>query len=154
MGDLNKSVDVLVDEWQFSRNARELQSSIIREILKDSSKPGVINFGGGLPAPELFPIEKIRKACLDVMDKHGVDALQYGLTTGVKELRELIAGRMRKQGVEVTTDCIQITGGAQQGLDIVGRAFLEPDSVILTETPTYLGALQAFSFYRPKFISV
>ena len=154
MGEINKNVDALVDEWQFSRNARELQSSIIREILKDSSKPGVINFGGGLPAPELFPVEKIRNACLDVMDKHAVSALQYGLTTGVKELRELIASRMRKQGVEVTTECIQITGGAQQGLDIVGRAFLESDSVVLTETPTYLGALQAFSFYRPKFVSV
>jgi 2-aminoadipate transaminase len=154
MGELNKNVDVLVNEWQFSRNARELQSSIIREILKDSSKPGVINFAGGLPAPELFPLEKIRQACMAVMDHHGVDALQYGLTTGVKELRELIASRMRKQGVNVTIDCIQITGGAQQGLDIVGRAFLESDSVVLTETPTYLGALQAFSFYRPKFVSV
>lgn len=154
MGELRKNVDVLVNEWQFSRNARELQSSIIREILKDSSKPGVINFAGGLPAPELFPIENIRQACMAVMDKHGVEALQYGLTTGVPALRELIASRMCKQGVDVNTDCIQITGGAQQGLDIVARAFLESDSVVLTETPTYLGALQAFSFYRPRFISV
>jgi 2-aminoadipate transaminase len=154
MGEMTKDLDALVKNWKFSRNALELQSSIIREILKDSSKPGVINFGGGLPAPELFPVDKIKQACIDVMDKHATAALQYGLTTGVQSLRELIASRMRKQGAEVSTECIQITGGAQQGLDIVGRVFLENDAVVLTETPTYLGALQAFSFYRPKFVSV
>jgi 2-aminoadipate transaminase len=154
MGEIKKEIEDQVKKWQFSRNALELQSSIIREILKDSSKPGVINFAGGLPAPELFPLEKVKQACIDVMDKHGVEALQYGLTTGVKELRELIALRMKKQGIEVSPDCVQVTGGAQQGLDIMGRVFLENDAVVLTETPTYLGALQAFSFYRPKFVSV
>ena len=154
MGDVIKDIETLVKSWQFSRNALELQSSIIREILKDSSKPGVINFGGGLPAPELFPVQKIKEACLRVMDKHAEAALQYGLTTGVEALRKVIADRLRRQGANVSTDCIQITGGAQQGLDIMARVFLESGAVVLTETPTYLGALQAFSFYRPKFVSV
>lgn len=149
-----KDVENLVERWSFSRNARELKSSIIREILKDSSKPGVVNFAGGLPAPELFPLAKLKEACVHVIEQHGAEALQYSLTTGVQPLRELIADRMRKQGANVTTDCIQITGGAQQALDIMGRVFLEPGAVVLTETPTYLGALQAFSFYGPKFISV
>jgi 2-aminoadipate transaminase len=154
MSEIKKEIDNQVEKWQFSRNALELKSSIIREILKDSSKPGVINFAGGLPAPELFPLAKIKQACIDVMDKHGTEALQYGLTTGVAALRQLIAARMKKQGIEVSPECIQVTGGAQQGLDIIGRVFLEAGAVVLTETPTYLGALQAFSFYRPKFVSV
>jgi len=154
MGETIKDVENMVEKWKFSRNARELKSSIIREILKDSSKPGVVNFAGGLPAPELFPLENLKDACVHVIEHHGSEALQYSLTTGVQALRELIADRMRKQGANVTTDCIQITGGAQQALDIIGRVFLEPGAVVLTETPTYLGALQAFSFYSPKFISV
>jgi len=90
---LQKS-ELLVDRWRFSDRARTLQSSIIREILKDSSKPNVINFAGGLPAPELFPIEDIRSACMRVLDKYGPDSLQYSLTTGVQLLKKFIAKRI------------------------------------------------------------
>ena len=144
----------IISRWKFSSRAKELHSSIIREILKDSSKPGVINFAGGLPAPELFPIEKIKQACIRVLDIHGPDSLQYSLTTGVPLMKQFIAKRISEGGPEYSPDSIQITGGAQQGLDIVGRVFLEPGSVVLTEEPTYLGAIQAFSFYKAKFVSV
>lgn len=146
--------EALINRWKFSSRAVELHSSIIREILKDSSKPGVINLAGGLPAPELFPLEQIKEACIRVIDNHGPNALQYSLTTGVPLLREYIAKRISSGGPEYSPDSIQITAGAQQGLDILGRVFLEPGSVVLTEEPTYLGAIQAFSFYKAKFISV
>ena len=154
MSDILDEVGRLVDRWQFSTRARTQQSSIIREILKDSSKPGVINLAGGLPAPELFPIEGIKQACVRVLDKYGPDALQYSLTTGVPQLKQFIADRITQSGLEFSPDSIQITGGSQQGLDIVGRVFIEPGSVVLTEEPTYLGALQAFSFYNAQFVSV
>jgi 2-aminoadipate transaminase len=154
MSDIMETVGKLVDRWQFSKAARTQKSSIIREILKDSSKPGVINLAGGLPAPELFPIEAIKQACIRVLDKYGPDSLQYSLTTGVPVLKQYLADRISAGGIEFSPDSIQITGGSQQGLDIVGRVFLEPGSVVLTEEPTYLGALQAFSFYQAEFISV
>lgn len=154
MGDILEETGLLVDRWQFSERARNLQSSIIREMLKDASKPGVINFGGGLPAPELFPIEEIKAACIRVLDKYGPASLQYTLTTGVPLLKQFLADRISTIGYDFSPDSIQITGGSQQGLDIVGRIFIEPGSVVLTEAPTYLGALQAFSFYDAKFVSV
>lgn len=154
MSGVLQEAESVIKGWQFSRNALELKSSIIREILKDSSKPGVINFGGGLPAPDLFPLEKIKEACINVIDKYGTIALQYSLTTGTKQMLDLITSRLKQQGVDIGSECIQVTAGAQQALDIIGRVFLDPKSVVLTETPTYLGALQAFSFYGVKFISV
>jgi len=154
MSDTMQCVEDMVKEWQFARAAVEQKSSIIREILKDSTKPGVINFGGGLPAPELFPIDKIQNACTAVLAKYGTAALQYSLTIGVDKIREVLAERYKRQDADVSIDEIQITGGAQQGLDIIGRIFIEPGAVILTETPTYLGALQAFSFYGVRYVSV
>ncbi|MEE9553123.1 MAG: PLP-dependent aminotransferase family protein [candidate division Zixibacteria bacterium] len=146
--------DSFINRWKFSSGAKELHSSIIREILKDSSKPGVINFAGGLPAPELFPIDKITEACTRVLNNHGPDSLQYSLTTGVPLLKQFLADRISAGGAGYSSESIQITAGAQQGLDIIGRVFLEPGSVVLTEEPTYLGAIQAFSFYKAKFVSV
>jgi len=147
-------VENIVKEWQFSHFAREQKSSIIREILKASTKPGVVNFGGGLPAPDLFPLEKIKQACTKVIENYGAAALQYSLTIGVDKLQEVIVSRYKNKGVDLSTGDIQITGGSQQGLDIIGRVFIEPGSVVLTETPTYLGALQAFSFYGVRYVSV
>ncbi len=147
-------VENIVKEWQFSHFAREQKSSIIREILKDSTKPGVVNFGGGLPAPDLFPLEKIKWACTKVIENYGTTALQYSLTIGVDKLQEVVVSRYKNKGVDLSTGDIQITGGSQQGLDIIGRVFIEPGSVVLTETPTYLGALQAFSFYGVRYVSV
>src|SRR3990172_2784640 len=119
-GDILEQVGQLIDRWQFSERAKSIQSSIIREILKDSSKPGVINLAGGLPAPELFPIDKLRQACDRVLQKYGPESLQYSLTTGVPLLKSFLADRISTIGFDFSPDAIQITNGSQQGLDIVG----------------------------------
>jgi len=154
MSEIADYVDNAIEQWQFADSAVKQKSSIIREILKDSSKPDVINFGGGLPAPDLFPLELIQQSCINVIKQHGANALQYSVTKGVPQLREVIASRYKRQGVDISVEEIQITGGAQQGLDIIGRIFIEPGAKVLTETPTYLGALQAFSFYGVKYVAV
>jgi len=146
--------DKLIDRWKLSPSARDLKPSFIRTMLKGSSQPGVINFAGGLPAPELFPIEEMKKVCMRVLDQHGRLSLQYSLSSGVQQLREFLAERASTDEYQCSPDEIQITSGAQQALDMVGRVFIEPGSVVLTEEPTYLGAIQAFTFYRARFISV
>jgi 2-aminoadipate transaminase len=143
-----------VFNWPFSRLAASLEASIIREILKISSKPGVINFAGGLPAPELFPIDEIRECVDAVLTNSGPASLQYSLTQGILPLREYLAEHVTKKGLPVTAENITITTGSQQGLDLVGRAFLEPGDYVLTELPTYLGALQAFNFYQAIYCPV
>lgn len=147
--DENKTVHT--DLWKISSHVVELEASIIREILKISSKPGVINLAGGLPAPELFPIEQLQDCMLDVVKKYGPTAFQYSLSMGVVELREEIAKRATARGTASTKDNILITSGAQQAIELIARAFIEPGDYILTENPTYLGALQAFNYYRAKY---
>jgi len=130
-----------------------MKSNVIREILKITKKPGVISFGGGLPAPELFPAQRILEACKKVLTDQPHEALQYATTEGYPPLREAIAERMNNLGVKCEADEIMITGGSQQGLDVIGRVFLDPDSVVLTSRPTYLGAIQAFNAYHPHYVT-
>jgi 2-aminoadipate transaminase len=151
---LSETAKGLVSKWVFARRALELESSIIRDILKVTSLPEVISFAGGLPAPELFPIEGLSRACRKVLEEVGPPSLQYSLTTGTPPLRHYLAERVSKQGFQVDDNNIQVTAGSQQGLDLVGRLFLEPGSVVITEIPTYLGAIQAFNFYGAKYVSV
>ncbi len=145
---------VHTDEWQIARHVTKLEASIIREILKISNRPGVINFAGGLPAPELFPLEDIQWATEQALSKLGPDAVQYSLSRGLTSLRELIAERATKRGTRTEPDNIQITAGGQQGIELVARAFIEPGDYILTENPTYVGALQAFNYYRARYTTV
>ncbi|MDF1545970.1 MAG: PLP-dependent aminotransferase family protein [bacterium] len=140
--------------WKVSDNVMELKSSIIREILKVSSKPGVINFAGGLPAPELFPIEELKEIAVQVLDKYGPDCLQYSLSRGLPALRELLAKRATERGTPSGIDNILISNGAQQAIELVARAFIAPGDYILTENPTYVGALQAFNYYQAKYTTV
>ena len=140
--------------WIFSVRAQEMKSSAIREILKITQRPDVISFAGGLPAPELFPIEALKKACVKVLDTYGPKALQYSLTLGVLPLRQILAERLSKKGTTLTEENIFITGGSQQALDLAGRVFLDKGSVVICESPTYLGALQAFNAYNPQYITV
>ncbi len=136
----------------FSPAGYNLESSILRDILKFSNQPGVISFAGGLPAPELFPVEEIREAIDRVLTRYGSQALQYGLSMGYGPLREWLAERMSKHGgVHLTADNVLVTAGSQQALDIVGRAFLTKGDYVVCSRPTYLGALQAFNFYGVKY---
>ncbi|MGB2982203.1 MAG: PLP-dependent aminotransferase family protein [Candidatus Zixiibacteriota bacterium] len=140
--------------WTVSARAREMKSSAIREILKITERPDIISFAGGLPAPELFPIQALKEACAKVLDTHGPKSLQYSLTMGVLPLREILAERLSKKGLPVTIDNLFITGGSQQGLDLVAKVFLNEGDALLCENPTYLGAIQAFNVMRPKYVTV
>jgi 2-aminoadipate transaminase len=129
--------------------------SFIREILKVTAHPNIISFAGGLPNPAFFPVREIERAAVKVMKQNGRQLLQYGETEGYRPLREYIAARYdTKYGLTVRPDEILITNGSQQGLDLIGKVFLNPDDHVLVERPTYLGAIQAFSVYGPQFVTV
>lgn len=140
---------------QFSNLAMNLKASEIRELLKLTTMPEIISFAGGLPAPELFPTEDLKKVDKAVLTKEGQAALQYGTTEGYTPLREQIAGRMKKSFmVDCTPENIVITSGSQQGLSLLAQIFLNPGDVVLVESPTYLGAINAFKLCGPEFVEV
>ena len=137
---------------QFSNRMDLLKGSEIRELLKLTSQPDIISFAGGMPAPELFPVEGVKKAAMEVMDESGRAALQYASTEGLPALREKIVARMKaKNNIDTTPDNILITSGSQQGLDFSARVFLNPGDVVLLESPSYLGAVNAFKACEPEF---
>lgn len=140
--------------WRVSSHMAELKSSIIREILKFSSQPGVISFAGGLPAPELFPVEEMKEVATHVLDTFGPSCLQYSISRGILPLREDLASRAILRGVETKADNILICSGAQQAIEVIGRTFIEPGDYILTENPTYVGALQAFNISQARYAPV
>ncbi len=139
---------------RFAKRMDNMKASEIRELLKLTQKPEVISFAGGLPAPELFPIEEMKKAATKVLSEKGAAALQYGPTEGYNPLREKILKRMAKVKVNATIDNILITSGSQQGLDFAARVFINPGDVIICESPTYLGAINAFKACEPRFVEV
>ena len=139
---------------KFANRMDHLKASEIREILKLSERKEVISFAGGLPAPELFPIEEMKKVAVKVLEDMGEEALQYSTTEGYNPLRKQIAERMKKFGIETSAEEILITSGSQQGLDFSGKIFLNPDDVVIVESPSYLGAINAFKAYECKFVEV
>jgi len=141
-------------QWQFSQRAQKLQSSVIREILKVTMRPEIISFAGGLPSPATFPVDQMRAAFDRVLDSHGKVALQYGPTDGYAPLREWIANSLSTDGAKIMPEQVLMTSGSQQGLDLLGKVLIDEGSKVLVETPSYLGALQAFSVYGPEFGSV
>ncbi len=142
------------ENWKIAAHVVDLETSIIREILKFSSQPGVISFAGGLPAPESFPLETLKVLAAEIFDNHGHIAVQYSLSRGILPLREILAKRATQRGTPSSVDNILITSGAQQGIELVARAFIEPGDYILTEDPTYVGALQAFNYYQARYATV
>jgi 2-aminoadipate transaminase len=141
-------------EYRYSYRARRMTSSVIRELLKLTEQPDIISFGGGLPAPDVFPIVEFRKACNVVLESMGAQALQYSTTEGYLPLREMIARHAARYGIEVTADNILITSGSQQALDFIGRLFINNGDHIVVESPTYLGALQAWNAYGANYVAV
>jgi len=141
-------------QWQFSERAQQLQSSFIREILKITQRPEIISFAGGLPSPATFPVERMKAAYEKVLSENGKVALQYGPTDGYAPLREWIANSLSTEGSTILPEQILMTSGSQQALDLLGKVLIDEGSRVLVETPSYLGALQAFSVYRPEFMSV
>lgn len=142
-------------EYKFAERMSGMQASAVREILKVTQRPEVISFAGGLPAPELFPVEEISKVCTEVCATEGRKVLQYATTEGRPTLRAKIAARMnRNYKTSLTADNILITTGSQQNLDMAGKIFLDKGDVVLMESPTYLAAINAFKAYQPEFKEV
>jgi 2-aminoadipate transaminase len=131
-----------------------MSSSAIREILKFTQQPDVISFAGGLPAPEIFPVKEIEEATVHVLRTRGREALQYGVTEGIPELRHALAEKMHHYGIAAEPENIFPTNGSQQALDLLARIFIGKDDVVITGSPTYLGALQAFRTYEPRIIGI
>ncbi len=139
----------------FSRRTQRMQRSAIREILKVTEDPQIISFAGGLPNPRTFPVADVAESAAKVLREAGTTALQYSTTEGYRPLREFIAGRYAtKRGLVVDPDEILITNGSQQGLDLLGKVLLDAGDTVLLERPAYLGAIQSFSAYEPKFATV
>jgi 2-aminoadipate transaminase len=129
-------------------------SSAIRELLKLTEKPDIISFAGGLPAPDVFPVNEFQEACIRVLQDYGAQALQYGTTEGYLPLREQIARHTARYGIEVGPENILITSGSQQALDLIGKILINRGDRILVESPTYLGALQAWNAYGAEYVTV
>lgn len=138
----------------YASRMRQLRPSTIREILKVAAQPEIISFAGGLPAPELFPVEAVRAATDNVLAIHGREALQYGPSEGFPALREWIAGELQRREIKASPSEILVTNGSQQVLDLVAKVFLNPGDVVLTENPTYLAAIQAFQALEARFVPV
>ncbi len=141
-------------EHRYAQRTQRMASSAIRELLKLTEKPDIISFAGGLPAPEVFPTEAFTEACQIVLKNHGAQALQYSTTEGYLPLREQICRHTERYGIQVTPDNVLITSGSQQALDLIGKVFINPGDRILVESPTYLGALQAWNAYGAEYVSV
>ncbi len=140
---------------RFADRMNLLTGSEIRELLKLTAQPDIISFAGGLPAPELFPVEGMKEASMKTLDEMGRAALQYSTTEGFVPLREKIVARMKaKNNIDTDVDHVLVTSGSQQGLDFSARVFLNKDDVVLLESPSYLGAVNAFKACEPKFIEV
>ncbi|HUV26711.1 MAG TPA: PLP-dependent aminotransferase family protein [Anaerolineales bacterium] len=141
-------------EYRYAQRTQRMGSSAIRELLKYTEKPDIISFAGGLPAPDVFPVEEFSAACERVLREHGAMALQYSTTEGYLPLREMITRHSARYGIKITPENVLITSGSQQALDLLGKILIDPGDRILVESPTYLAALQAWKAYGAEFISV
>jgi 2-aminoadipate transaminase len=139
---------------RFAQRTQRMTSSMIRELLKFTEQPDMISFAGGMPAPELFPLDEVVAAAERVLHTNGKQALQYSSTEGYRPLRDMIARHTERFGLRVSADNIMITSGSQQALDLLGKIFINPGDRILVEAPTYLGALQAWNVYGAEYVPV
>jgi 2-aminoadipate transaminase len=139
---------------RFAQRTRTIKSSAIRELLKLTQRPEVISFAGGLPAPEVFPVERFQQACQKVLETNGPASLQYSTTEGYLPLRQMVANHLQRYGILATPDNVMITSGSQQALDLIAKLLINRGDRLLVEAPTYLGALQAFNVFGAEYVSV
>jgi 2-aminoadipate transaminase len=140
--------------FTLARRAERMNPSVIREILKITERPGIISLAGGLPSPDTFPVQALRDASEKVLRDHPREALQYAASEGYGPLCDWVVGELAAHGLHVASDQVLITTGSQQGLDLVGKILIDAGSRVAVESPTYLGALQAFNPYEPVYIAV
>ncbi len=137
--------------FTLARRAERMNPSIIREILKVTEQPGIVSLAGGLPSADTFPVQAVRDATAKVLRESPREALQYAASEGFAPLREWVAAHLAQQhGMRVDASQVLITNGSQQGLDLAAKVLIDAGSRVLVETPTYLGALQAFAPYEPR----
>lgn len=142
-------------EQRYAQRTQRMKGSAIRELLKLTEDPEIISFAGGMPAPEIFPTEEFAAACNRVLQNQSRLALQYGTTEGYAPLREMLAQQAAARGgFAVSADNVMMTSGSQQALDLIGKVFINPGDHVLVESPTYLGALQAWNAYGAEYITV
>jgi 2-aminoadipate transaminase len=141
-------------KYRFATRLSKMRVSAVREILKVTERPDIISFAGGLPAPELFPVEAMAKGHADVFREAGQAAMQYSTTEGWRPLREWIAGRLNHRGIRAEADRVLVTTGSQQAIDLVARIFLDPGDAVIVENPTYLAALQSFTGFEASLVAV
>lgn len=130
-----------------SDSAKGMKRSVIRELLKLTQRNDLISFAGGLPAPESFPIDDLKLISCKILDQEGTSALQYGATEGDTKLREILTSRYKKQGLSISTENLTVSTSSQQGLDLIGKIFLNRGDKYICGLPSYLGGLSAFSSY-------
>lgn len=138
----------------FSMAARNMKKSEIRELLKLTQKPGLISFAGGLPSPDSFPIEDLKEICNEILENDGAAALQYSTTEGDTLLREQLIKRYRSYGLDIGLENLVITTASQQGLDLLGKIFIDPGDPIICGLPSYLGGISAFASYGARMIGI
>lgn len=138
----------------FSTSAKGMKRSAIREILKLTQRPEIISFAGGLPSPESFPVEQLKEISVEVLEKDGIQALQYGTTEGDNRLRQILVDRYFKEGLKINCNNIIITTSSQQGLDLIPKIFINPGDKIICGLPSYLGGIQAFQTYGAELIGI
>jgi 2-aminoadipate transaminase len=141
-------------DHRFAQRTQRMKASAIRELLKLTENPEIISFAGGLPAPDVFPVEELKAAVNRVLTNQSDIALQYGATEGYYPLREMIARHASRGGIEIKPNNILITSGSQQALDLIGKIFVNRGDHLLVESPTYLGALQAWNQYGAEYVTV
>lgn len=141
-------------EQLLAHRTRHMEASVIREILKVASSPGVISLAGGLPAAESFPLDLMEELMGAVLAKYGSKALQYDASEGWAPLREALVGHLALRGVETPASGVLIMSGSQSLLDGIGKILISPGDAVAVEAPTYLGALQAFNPYEPRYIEI
>jgi len=139
---------------RFAQRTQRMRSSAVRELLKLTEQPDVISFAGGLPAPDVFPVDQFQESTCRLLKDHGTKALQYGTTEGYRPLREMIARHSSRYGIVIEPENVLITSGSQQALDLIGKVFINPGDHLVVERPTYLGALQAWNAYQSEYINV
>ncbi len=147
-------MNLAASSTRFARRTARLRASTIREMLKVTQQPDVISFGGGLPAPELFPCDAMVARMRDVMQRYGPAAMQYSVTEGIPEMRSWVAQRLSPRfGRTVTPSETIIVNGSQQGLDLVAKIMVDPGDHVVLENPSYLGAIQAFDAYEARYLT-
>jgi 2-aminoadipate transaminase len=139
---------------RYAQRTKCAKSSIIRELLKLTQRPEVISFAGGMPAPQVFPVEKFKEACAKVLTDNPSCALQYGPTEGYLPLRQFIVEQMSRYGILAGVDNVMITSGSQQALDLIAKLLINRGDRLLVESPSYLGALQAFDLMGAEYVTV